>query len=187
MAINPYTISTDPEDLSIIPGVRFAAVVNGCPRALGRPVFRHNPAIPARRNQIRVVNPTRRFQLAMRAIIVDDIGQEPHPFFDNASGGVTVNLSFFMPRPNCHFFPDRPRLYENLRPKFKHFNLNHVVRPDIDNLVKFVLDLPLTGTVFGDDKLVVKLNVAKKYDSVGDCQGRTKIEVLANTINLVNA
>ena len=60
----------------------------------------------------------------------------------------------------------------------------HVVKPDIDNMVKFVLDRPLTGTIYSDDKLVTKLDATKKYDSVGDCRGRTVIEVIPNVINL---
>ena len=62
--------------------------------------------------------------------------------------------------------------------------MKHVGKPDIDNLVKFVLDHPLSGTIFSDDKIVTKLNVTKKYDSVGDCRGRTAIEVLPNVIDL---
>ena len=62
--------------------------------------------------------------------------------------------------------------------------MRHLIKPDIDNLAKFVLDLPLTGTIFTDDKAVTNLRVKKMYDDVGECRGRTAIEVLPNIIDL---
>ena len=180
MTNTAYTLSTQAGDVSVVPGVRFAVVIEGTPRALGRPVFRHqNRAIPIRRNQVRVVNPSLRYQLAMRNTVLQAIAPLSQPFFGEVCGGVTVNLQFFMPRPNHHFRPNCPRQFENLKVKFQSFQLRHV-----DNLVKFVLDHPLSGTIFSDDKIVTKLNVTKKYDSVGDCRGRTAIEVLPNVIDL---
>ena len=52
----------------------------------------------------------------------------------------------------------------------------HVTSPDIDNLVKFILD-GMNGLIYKDDAQVVKLIVQKLYDSEGDCSGRTIVDV----------
>ena len=50
------------------------------------------------------------------------------------------------------------------------------IRPDIDNLAKFVLD-GLNGLVYHDDRQVVRLVATKLLDCEGDCAGRTSIVV----------
>ena len=50
------------------------------------------------------------------------------------------------------------------------------VKPDIDNLAKFLLDA-LTGVLFEDDAQVVELQVFKLRDSVGLCNGRVAVYV----------
>ena len=181
---NPYSIDVG-QEVAAIEGVRFAAVIEGEPKPLSRPIFRTNP-FPSRRGQnpARIVNPSQPYQRAMRDRIIELIGRHREPFFTTASGGVSVNLTFFMPRPGYHFLPNCPRSIENLRGRYRSLRLRHLVKPDIDNLAKFVLDLPLTGTIFGDDKSVTLLSVKKMYDSVGECRGRTAIEVLPNIIDL---
>ena len=52
------------------------------------------------------------------------------------------------------------------------------IRPDIDNLAKFVLDA-LNGLLYTDDRQVVKLLVYKLLDNQGECEGRTVVEVSA--------
>jgi hypothetical protein len=73
-----------------------------------------------------------------------------------------VTLHFLFPRPHSHFHrgtddlkADAPRHVGNV--------------PDIDNLVKFVLDA-INGLVFKDDKQVVELHSEKRYtDSAVGC------------------
>ena len=50
------------------------------------------------------------------------------------------------------------------------------VKPNIDNLAKFLLDA-LTGVLFEDDAQVVELQMFKLRDSVGLCNGRVAIDV----------
>ena len=54
--------------------------------------------------------------------------------------------------------------------------LAHVVVPDLDNMVKFVLD-GMNELVCQDDKQVVNLVACKLFDSEGDCNGRTVVKV----------
>ena len=48
--------------------------------------------------------------------------------------------------------------------------------PDIDNLLKFVLDV-MNGLVYADNRQVVKAVAYKLLDDSGTCQGRTELEV----------
>ena len=71
-----------------------------------------------------------------------------------AAGPVRVTLVFGMPRPKSHFGKkglkiDAPTL--------------HCSRPDIDKLVRAVLDA-LTMIAWKDDSQVVALEVIKRYD-----------------------
>jgi Holliday junction resolvase RusA-like endonuclease len=51
----------------------------------------------------------------------------------------------------------------------------HVGTPDIDNLVKFVMDKPMKGVFFGDDSQVCSLQVRKEYDVLENCCGHIEI------------
>lgn len=68
-------------------------------------------------------------------------------------GPLHVDLKFFM----CH--------------KKKHKSW-HCVRPDLDNLVKFVLDVA-NGVLYEDDKQVAKITAEKTYD----IESRTEITI----------
>jgi len=59
-------------------------------------------------------------------------------------GAVVLTISFVLPRP--------------LKPMSSH----HVTLPDIDKLLRAILDA-LTGTVYVDDKQVVELHARKVY------------------------
>lgn len=48
----------------------------------------------------------------------------------------------------------------------------HALRPDLDNLIKFVLDV-MNGIVFNDDKQVVRIIAEKMYDK----EPRTEIMI----------
>ena len=50
------------------------------------------------------------------------------------------------------------------------------IKPDVDNLSKFLLDA-LTGVLFDDDAQVVELRMFKIRDSVGLCNGRVALDV----------
>ena len=85
---------------------------------------------------------------------------------------VVVTVKFFMRRPN-HDFKGGNRSSGCLKSMVA---LVRPIRPDIDNLAKFVLD-GLNGLVYSDDRQVVKLVASKLLDMEGDCGGRTVVEV----------
>ena len=85
---------------------------------------------------------------------------------------VTVELKLFRRRPNTDFVASNRagRMLKAMVPFWR------AIKPDIDNMAKFVLDA-LNGLVYEDDKQVVKLVVYKLLDSIGECEGRTVVEV----------
>ena len=68
------------------------------------------------------------------------------------TGPLEVSIWFYMPRPRT------PK-----NPKSKNWKVHHISTPDLDNLVKAVLD-GLQGSVFVDDKTIVSLAAHKLYD-----------------------
>ena len=79
-----------------------------------------------------------------------------------------MEIKLYMKRSNTDFRPGG-RLRSALA-------LVWPIRPDIDNLAKFVLD-SLNGIAYKDDCQVVKLVVYKLMDNAGLCTGRTIVEV----------
>jgi Holliday junction resolvase RusA-like endonuclease len=87
---------------------------------------------------------------------------------------VVVKVWCFLSRPDGDFV-GRRRQVGNLRPAaLTKENTVVVMKPDTDNLAKFVLDA-LTGIVFADDAQIVDLHMLKLRDSEGDCKGRVAV------------
>ena len=84
-----------------------------------------------------------------------------------------VWVIFNMPRPKYHFVNND----EGRRVK-AHFSGNRFVgkRPDLDNMVKFILDA-LNGVAYQDDKSVVELHTIKKWANDENNLGSTSILV----------
>ena len=77
-----------------------------------------------------------------------------HP--EQLSGDLHVEIRFFMPTPISWSKQKKERAERGIiRPS---------VRPDIDNLVKIILD-GLNGVAFADDKQVIELTAAKYYSA----------------------
>ena len=81
-----------------------------------------------------------------------------------AEGELFVQIIFRMPTPTCWSKPKKEKAERGL--------IRPTVRPDIDNLVKIVLD-GLNGVAFMDDKQVVELYATKWYSA----EPRTEIMV----------
>ena len=76
------------------------------------------------------------------------------------SGDLFLDLKFYMDRPKSHY---RSGKYSDLiKDQFK--NIIHTKKPDIDNLIKFVLDA-LSGQngFFLDDNLIESIYAKKIY------------------------
>ena len=85
---------------------------------------------------------------------------------------VSVKVKFYMRRPLVDF-KNGSRVcgaMKSLAP------FARPTRPDIDNLVKYVLD-GLNGIAYEDDRQVVKLEAYKLLDNEAGCEGRTTIEI----------
>ena len=111
---------------------------------------------------------------AMSAFRVQTLMQNPACNYGVVFGrgvAVVVTIHFYMRRPNSDF--RRGDRFGGLRDMVARFR---PIRPDIDNLAKFVLD-GLNGLVYTDDSQVVKLVLYKLMDSEGQCNGRTVVEV----------
>lgn len=81
-------------------------------------------------------------------------------------------IKFFIPRPNCQF--RGPRSMLNLIDNNKM--RSHMNKPDLDNLLKFVLDA-MEGIVYANDSHITSINSTKSYDNIGACHGRIVIHL----------
>ena len=175
--------------LRALPGENFQCIVYGSPRALQRPRFfqRRSPAVgrPVRNHRnTGVYNPSFALQAEMRDLIVSALPQTPGIFFPEAVP-LKLVVKFYMPRPENHFprkdaisrtlpnFVDR--IIDNVLPRYR--STPHLRTPDIDNMVKFVLDYPLQGVVYANDSFVTEITAEKMFDDKNECTGRTYIEV----------
>lgn len=73
-------------------------------------------------------------------------------------GPVSCRLTFYMPRPKCHYRTGRyARLLKPLAPTYSR------ARPDVDKLARAVLDALTMSGVVGDDSQIAILLAVKKY------------------------
>jgi len=74
------------------------------------------------------------------------------------AGAVSVNVDFYMPRPASHFRTGRnAHLLRDQAPE------HPIGKPDLDKLVRAVLDGLTMGGAWKDDSQVVKMDVTKLY------------------------
>ena len=90
---------------------------------------------------------------------------------------LTVRLNFYFKRPKSHF-----NIKRELR---KGQSKAHIQKPDIDNLVKAVLDAIVDEGIMKDDKLITELYATKKWvneESVSEIGRleRCEIEIKSN-------
>ena len=82
---------------------------------------------------------------------------------DPLEGAVHLDMLFLFPYPKS-WSKKKKKVYNEIA---------HVVKPDIDNVIKFYLDC-MNGIVFKDDKQIVSIRSEKSYT---DKEGATLIEV----------
>ena len=83
------------------------------------------------------------------------------------AGPVEIVLVFAMPRPKSHYGTGKNK--DSLK---ENAPLWHTVTPDLDKLIRCVLDA-LTGIVWKDDKQVVSIRAGKLYN----CRPGVNIEI----------
>lgn len=86
-------------------------------------------------------------------------GQMARKFSDSAA--LVVEIDFYFKRPLTHF---KRNIYGDLVRKIDAPN-RCIMKVDIDNLGKFVLDA-LTGVAYDDDRQIVRLVLAKRYTDI---------------------
>ena len=87
---------------------------------------------------------------------------------------VTLNVYFCIRRPNEDF---KGQNRERSELKGQRRNLFAPVRkPDLDNLLKFILDA-MQGVIYTDDTQVVSIVCARLMDNFGSCDGGTYVEL----------
>jgi len=74
-------------------------------------------------------------------------------------GAISVRIEFYMPRPKNHY---RTGKYSHLLKA--DAPMNHTGRPDIDNLLKFVMDA-LNGVFYKDDSQICQVFTLKQYNT----------------------
>ena len=92
---------------------------------------------------------------------------------------VQITVWCLLKRPNSDFVNNQRqgRLKESAQEASKTWV---AIKPDIDNLAKFVLDA-VKGILYTDDKQIVDLHMHKLRDSAGLCNGRVGIAVAVCT------
>jgi Holliday junction resolvase RusA-like endonuclease len=150
--------------------------VTGKPQAMPRPVF-----MSWLRNSTlhrRVTNKKTKHVMAFRQLFLEAIRQQNVPGVDHLPlfkhEPVVLEVQFYRRIPSSAFRGgDRSRPFVGGR---YNDRTNHpdVMRPDIDNLLKFVMD-SLNGVLYNDDEQVVKLISYKMLDVEPPYEGRTVI------------
>jgi len=165
-----------PGTLRVSQGTEFAVEVTGKVYGFARPFTR------LLGKSRWVVNPAQKKQDAMRKAIAaalleraNDAGENNASLVFPPRVALLLRATFFYHRPNSHFITGRTRQFSNLRPASTGVDM--VECPDLDNMVKFIMDRPLEGVVYGDDRTIVKMEIEKLWDDKDECTGRTYITV----------
>jgi len=77
-----------------------------------------------------------------------------YPRFKQLEGRLSVNITATFSIPKCTKKQDKEKMLEN--------SLSPTKKPDIDNIVKIILD-SMNKFAFKDDTQITKLSVEKKY------------------------
>lgn len=117
--------------------------IGGCPYSQPAPRI-HN--IPTGRGAI-LYDPAEGGKKELRRLVrgVLGLGNEEY-LFPPMSPIKVESLHFLIPRPKYHFKAGKPRCIDNLKAEYQGFFVPVVVKPDIDNLEKFLFDA-LKGAV----------------------------------------
>ena len=84
-------------------------------------------------------------------------------------GPVCVDLAFYFERPKSHLNGSG-----GLR---KGYGSGHTVKPDLDKLVRAILDAGTDGLVWHDDAQVVRLTATKQYTESGGAEALPGVRV----------
>jgi crossover junction endodeoxyribonuclease RusA len=118
--------------------------------------------------------PLKRHRMTRRGRVYDPSAEDKREWMKVAqsfcptvplSGALKVNLEFIMPRPKSHFGTGKND--GKLKPSAPVYHLH---TPDLDNLVKFVLDA-MNGKFYADDAQIVSIECNKIFSNDKDESG----------------
>ena len=127
----------------------------------GNPIPQKRPKFSSRGKFVQVYNPGKKDQDVIKILLKQIWEHEP------ISDPVELDITFYMPIPKG-----------TSKIKYKEMvsdQINHVKKPDVDNLLKTVLDC-MNDIVFEDDRQVHKITANKRYGETP----RTEIKVTLN-------
>ena len=117
--------------------------------------------------------PLKRHRLTRRGRVYDPSADDKRVWMETAlafcpveplTGAIEVELEFIMPRPKSHFGTGRND--GRLKPSVP---THHLHTPDLDNLVKFVLDA-MNGKFYVDDAQIISIACKKTFSAEkGEC------------------
>jgi Holliday junction resolvase RusA-like endonuclease len=139
-------------DISLVEVAKF--FVKGAPKAQARPRFRSCG------NGRKIVYIPAAVQAWKKTIALCAAVNRPKKL--NISNSMIVEVNFWMPRPKKNNNKN---------------NAQHIIKPDIDNLVKVVLDALTLAKYWVDDSQVICLNASKIYAPQGSPPG-VKVKIL---------
>lgn len=125
----------------------------------GIPKTKARPRIVRKGDKIITYSPSAKYEKDFLSLCFQYMPDEP------IKEPIKIICNFYMPIPTS--FSKKKKL------QAKNKEIRPVVRPDIDNLLKLVLDA-LNNRFFLDDKQVVSLSVEKFYSEIP----RTEVEII---------
>ena len=169
---------TDTEAGANSTGNSYHLIIHGKPRSMPRPTFMSW----TKKDKLmqRVVNAAKPHLETFRGTVLTMLQQN----YSITNGilslfptqTVSLQLTFCRHPPNS-FFQAKKRNGKDLR---KMINEPDKMKPDIDNLAKFVMDA-LTGIVYTDDSQVTELVLRKLIDNKDPYEGKTIISIKLHT------
>lgn len=126
-------------------------------------------------------NGNQKLQEKFHKMLCDKFGGSMELPIFKAKEAVEVKMIFSLERPGNQFKAKTKkgssigRIYRNIFPSaLKKWP---TVGRDVDNLAKWLMDRPFKGVFINDDAQIVHLDVWKKYDNRGNCNGHIDIIV----------
>ena len=141
---------SNPSDVDTMQN-HFKITIEGAPQAKGRPRFARRGKFVSTYTPKKTMDAETTIKLVAKSIIRKPL-----------EGAVSFFIALHMPIPSSY----SKKRSEGLK------NTPHMKRPDIDNLIKLVMD-SLNGVAWDDDNQVVKIGAVKIYSD----NPRTEIEI----------
>ena len=116
----------------------------------GKPIAKARPRFARAGKFVKIYNAQESEEGKFLLLAIDQIS---HIF----EGPIELTMSFYMPRPRSHYGTGKNEgVLKKSAPIF------HTTKPDIDNLIKFPLDI-LNEVAWKDDRQIVKITAVKEY------------------------